>query len=63
MPEEMKVKIISSMMAFVATPEGKEAFNAIYGVTDLKLATDADYESVRLMLKTLGKDASDFMKK
>ena len=63
MPEEMKVKIISSMMTFVATPEGKEAFNAIYGVTDLKLATDADYESVRLMLKTLGKDASDFMKK
>ena len=63
MPEEMKLKIIASMMTFVATPEGKEAFNAIYGVTDLKTATDADYESVRVMLKTLGKDASDFMKK
>ena len=63
MPEEMKLKIIESMMTFVATPEGKEAFKAIYGVTDLKRATDADYESVRLMLKTLGKDASDFMKK
>ena len=63
MPEDMKLKIISSMMAFVATPEGKDAFNAIYGVTDLKTATDADYESVRTMLKTLGKDASDFMKR
>lgn len=63
MPEEMKLKIIQSMMAFVGTPEGKDAFKAIYGVTDLKLASDADYESVRLMLKTLGKDASDFMKK
>lgn len=63
MPEEMKTKIIQAMMTFIATPEGKEAFKAIYGVTDLKLATDADYESVRLMLKTLGKDASDFMKK
>ncbi len=63
MPEEMKTKIIESMMSFIATPEGKEAFKAIYGVTDLKLATDADYESVRTMLKTLGKDASDFMKK
>ncbi len=63
MPEEMKTKIIQAMMSFVATPEGKDAFKAIYGVTDLKLATDADYESVRSMLKTLGKDASDFMKK
>ena len=63
MPEEMKTKIIQAMMGFVATPEGKDAFKAIYGVTDLKLATDADYESVRTMLKTLGKDASDFMKK
>ncbi|OFZ31490.1 MAG: phosphonates-binding protein [Bdellovibrionales bacterium RIFCSPHIGHO2_01_FULL_40_29] len=63
MPEEMKAKIIDTMMSFVGTPEGKDAFKAIYGVTDLKKATDADYESVRMMLKTLGKDASDFMKK
>ncbi len=63
MPEEMKAKIIASMISFVATPEGKEAFNAIYGVTDLKIASDADYEAVRTMLKTLGKNASDFMKK
>lgn len=63
MPEEMKSKIVDAMMDFVSTDEGKAAFNAIYGVTALKKATDADYESVRTMLKTLGKNASDLMKK
>lgn len=63
MPEEMKNKIVDAMMNFVTTEEGKAAFNAIYGVTALKKATDADYESVRTMLKTLGKDASELIKK
>lgn len=63
MPEEMKNKIVDGFIAFVATPEGKEAFKAIYGVTELKKANDSDYESVRTMLKALGKDANDLMKK
>lgn len=63
MPEDMKLKIISAILAFVATAEGQSAFNAIYGVTDLKLATDEDYDSVRAMFKTLGKDPSELMKK
>jgi phosphonate transport system substrate-binding protein len=63
MPEEMKNKIIDSMLAFVATPEGKEAFLAIYGVTEIKKATDADYDSVRAMLKAAGASAEDLVKK
>lgn len=63
MPEEMKTKIIDAIFAFVATPEGKEAFNKIYGVTEFKKATDADYEPVRRMLNDLGKNAADLMKK
>lgn len=59
MPEEMKTKITDAMIAFVATPEGKEAFNAIYGVTEVKKATDADYESVRNMIKMLEKDTAE----
>lgn len=62
-PEEMKSKIVDAMIAFVATPEGKEAFQAIYGVTAVKKATDADYEPVRKMLKALGQDASELMQK
>ncbi len=63
MPEAMKVKIVDAIFAFVATPEGKEAFNKIYGVTEFKRATDADYEPVRKMLNDLGKNAADLMKK
>lgn len=63
MPEEMKLKIIDSMMKFIETEEGKVAFKAIYGVTGLKLATDADYNPMREMLKTAGKSAEDLMKK
>ncbi len=63
MPEEMKQKIVDAIFAFVATPEGKDAFNKIYGVTEFKKATDADYEPVRKMLNDLGKSAADLMKK
>jgi phosphonate transport system substrate-binding protein len=63
MPEEMKAKIVDATFAFVATPEGKDAFSKIYGVTEFKRATDADYEPVRKMLNDLGKNAADLMKK
>ena len=63
MPEEMKTKIVDGILAFVATPEGKDAFNKIYGVTEFKKSTDADYDPVRKMLNELGKSAADLMKK
>ncbi len=63
MPEEMKTKIVDAFIQFVETPEGKLAFEKIYSVNALKKATDADYDSVRAILKTLGKSANDFMKK
>jgi phosphonate transport system substrate-binding protein len=59
LPVEMKTKIIDAFMKFVKTPEGKEAFKAIYGVDDFKTATDADYDSVL----ELGKIAAEIMKK
>ncbi len=63
MPEEMKEKIANALLEFVKTPEGRSAFDKVLGVTDLKRATDADYDAVRQMLKALGKDASEFVKK
>lgn len=63
LPEEMKVKIVDAMMKFVETDEGKAAFKAIYGVTGLKKATDADYAVSRAMLKSVGKTAEELMKK
>jgi phosphonate transport system substrate-binding protein len=63
MPEEMKTKIIDSMIAFVSTEEGKAAFKAIYGITEVKKATDADYDAARTMLKAAGASAEDLLNK
>lgn len=62
LPEVMKEKITTSLLAFVGTPEGKEIFEKMYGVTGLKKATDADYDTVREMLRELGKQPADLMK-
>lgn len=59
--EEMKNKIVDAMIQFVGTAEGKDAFKAIYGVTEVKKATDVDYEPVRAMLSD--KDLSELMQK
>jgi phosphonate transport system substrate-binding protein len=63
LPEEMKQTIADAFVKYVNTPEGKITFNNVYGVTDLKVAKDSDYDSVRAMLKSLGKNADDMMKK
>lgn len=63
MPEEMKVKITDAMMAFVTTEEGKAAFKAIYGITEVKKATDADYDAARAMLKATGASAEELLQK
>ena len=62
MPEEMKRAIANAFMKFVSTPAGKESFNKLYGVTDIKPATDADYDGVRAMLKELGKSSEDLVR-
>jgi hypothetical protein len=35
----------------------------MYGVTDLKVTTDKDYESVRNMLSSIGKSAQELLVK
>lgn len=60
---EMKDKITEAFLSFVKTPEGQDAFKAIYGVTELKKATDADYEGVRKMFSSLGTDEKETTKK
>ena len=62
MPEEMKTKITDAIISFLTTPEGKEAFKAIYGITEVKKATDADYDAARAMLKSTGANAEELLK-
>ena len=59
--EEMKDKIVNAMISFVDTVDGKAAYKAVYGVTEVKKSTDADYADVREMLDS--KDLSDMMMK
>lgn len=63
MPEEMKNKIADAMVSFVGTDEGKAAFKAIYGITEVKKATDADYDAARAMLKSTGANAEELLNK
>lgn len=51
--------VIDAFIAFVKTPEGKDAFYKIYGATDFQIAKDSDYNSVRDMLKLAGASAED----
>jgi phosphonate transport system substrate-binding protein len=60
--EEMKTKIASAMLEFVQSPDGKKTFKAIYGVDDMKPATDKDYEAVRAMMNALRKETETLAK-
>lgn len=63
LPEEIKETVISALMKYVETEEGKKVFGEIYGITGMVRATDSRYDDVRDMLKKLGKSAADLTKK
>lgn len=63
LPEEMKKNLTEAFQKFIKTPEGLQAFKNIYSYTDLKEAKDSDYDTVRAMLKSLGKSAEELVKK
>ncbi|MDX9730498.1 MAG: phosphate/phosphite/phosphonate ABC transporter substrate-binding protein [Bdellovibrionales bacterium] len=63
LPEAVKTAVTDAFLAMVKTPEGLEAFKAVYGVTGIERATDADFDSVREMLKKLNKSADDLLGK
>lgn len=53
LPEEIKEKIVNTLLEYVATPEGREVMDKMVGATNFKKSTDSDYDSVREMLKSL----------
>lgn len=58
LPEEIKKRIIDSMLKFASTDEGKTAMAQWSSVNGLIPANDADYDQVRTMMKTLGNSSS-----
>ncbi len=63
LPEDVKTKITDAFLAMVKSEKGLEAFKAVYGVTGIERATDADYNSVREMLAKLNTSADDLLGK
>ncbi|MGE5085846.1 MAG: phosphate/phosphite/phosphonate ABC transporter substrate-binding protein [Bacillota bacterium] len=53
MPEEMKENISDVLLQFVATPEGRKSLDLMLGATNLKKASDADYDTVREIIRTM----------
>lgn len=61
-PADLEKKIVDALVEYVHSEEGVKVFKALFNVTDFKPATDEEYDSVRAMLKDLGKNAQEFIK-
>ena len=61
-PPEMKEEIVQALIDYVNTEEGKIVMKKLYEIDDYVRATDSDYDGVRKALKTLGTDASQYIR-
>ena len=61
LPEEMKESIVSALLQYMETDEGKDTFRALYGISSMVRTTDSRYDEVRKMLLDLGRSAADLM--
>ena len=54
LPETLKTAIYDTVEAYLATDEGQEVFDEIYGWTDVQPAEESDFDIVREAAETLG---------
>lgn len=59
LPQDVKAKLVGALMEFARTPEGRGALLSLYNITGLTLATDADYDGVQQVIKSLGKSIEE----
>jgi len=62
-PADMKRRIISALLAFQSTPEGKRALFEIYSVDGLMPGKDSDYDALRAIINEQNVDVENLMKK
>lgn len=62
MPEELKTKIINSLVKYIKTEEGAKVLKDMYHITGFKEASDKDYDTIRKYLKEIGANAKEFVK-
>ena len=61
-PEDMKIKIVNSLVEFANTEEGHQVLLDLLDIDNFVRASDSDYDVVRETLQALGTDASRFIK-
>jgi len=54
LPDDLKQAIYDAIDAFLATEEGEAIFDAVYGWTDIRPATESDFDVVRAAAAGLG---------
>lgn len=62
MPEAIVKKFIDGLNKYLATKEGRAAFNNIYAVDGVVPANDKDYDALRKVLKETNTDVSTLIK-
>lgn len=62
LPKEITQKFIAAVKKFIASPKGKEIFQRIYSVEGVVDTTDADYDSLRNMIKAINLNAEKLVK-
>jgi phosphonate transport system substrate-binding protein len=61
-PQEIQSSIMEALKKLIETPEGKDAFYSLYGITGFKTASDKTYDDVRSMLNSIGKNPAELIK-
>ena len=63
LPKEITDKFIAAVKKYLATPNGKKVFKNIYSVGGLVDTTDADYDGLRQVIKSININLEEQLKK
>jgi len=63
LPKEVVDKVIAAILKYLSTEEGKATFKKIYDVDGLVVASDADYDNLRKLIKENDLKAEEFLNK
>jgi phosphonate transport system substrate-binding protein len=61
-PQEMKDKVVNALLQLPKQKEGKKMLHDLLDIDDFVKAKDSDYDIVRETLKTMNKNAEEFIK-
>lgn len=59
LPTNIKSKLVGALMEFARSIEGRKTLIDLYNITGFSLASDADYDGVREVIKSLGKTSEE----